>query len=116
MPSPGEIILWLVVGGFAGSLVGGIASFRWRGYGPLINTSLGVAGATVGGALFKVFRIDLGLSELKVTFEDLIAAVVGSTFVLLAVWGLRTKKKILFWVTTLIALAAVVVAVVYLSK
>jgi hypothetical protein len=30
-------------------------------------------GALVGGFLFRLFHIDLGLGEIKITFEDLIS-------------------------------------------
>ena len=38
-------------------------------------------GAVVGGLIFRLLRIDLGLGEIKITFEDLISAFVGSLFV-----------------------------------
>jgi hypothetical protein len=43
----------------------------------------------VGGLLFWLFGIDLGLGELKVTFEDLISAFVGSLLCIGAWWLIR---------------------------
>ena len=83
-----------------------------RGFGLITNTLLGVAGAAVGGLLFKMFNIDLGLGEMKVTFEQLVAALIGSIVVLVIVWGVRTKKKLLFWI---IAAGAVILVVVLLA-
>ena len=112
----GEILFWLIIGGFVGALVGRMATGTKEGFGRFTNTMLGVAGALVGGALFKIFRIDLGLGELKVTLEDLMAALIGAVVVLLAVWGVRTKKKLWFWVSAAGVVIVVVVALVLLSR
>lgn len=112
----GEFVIWLIVGGFIGSMVGRLATRSKEGYGRIINTLLGMAGAIVGGALFQIFKIDLGLGELKVTFEDLVAAFVGSVFLLVIVWGVRTKKKLLFWLSTAAAVIFVVVVLSQLSR
>jgi uncharacterized membrane protein YeaQ/YmgE (transglycosylase-associated protein family) len=90
------VIVWLIVGGLAGTLAGRLVTFSKEGLGRLTNLAVGMAGAVIGGGLFKVFNIDLGLGELKVTFEDLIAAFVGSLLCILAVWIIRkyrAKKK-----------------------
>ena len=46
----------------------------------------------LGGELFKLFRINFGLGELKVTFEDLIAAFLGSLLVIFA-WRIIARLK-----------------------
>ena len=112
----GEIVLWLMIGSLIGAFVGRLVKQDRRGYGWIFNTLLGVAGAVVGGGLFKVFRIDLGLGEMKVTFEQLIAALFGSVVVLIVVWGVRTKKKLLFWVGATCTVVAVVVLLSVLSR
>lgn len=56
------------------------------------NLLLGMIGAVIGGELFKLFRIDFGLGELKVTFEDLIAGFLGSLLVIL-LWRTVAKFK-----------------------
>jgi uncharacterized membrane protein YeaQ/YmgE (transglycosylase-associated protein family) len=78
----GQFIIWIIVGGFAGTLAGRIVTFKKAGLGRWVNLLVGMIGAAIGGALFKIFRIDLGLGELKVTFEDLIAAFLGSLLVI----------------------------------
>ena len=114
--SIGEIVLWLIVGGLVGSMVGRLVRWRREGYGPIANISLGVAGALVGGALFNLFKVDLGLGELKVTFEDLIAALFGSIVVLVIVWGVRTKKKIFFWISTVVVVALAITLISWLTR
>ncbi|HEY2422600.1 MAG TPA: GlsB/YeaQ/YmgE family stress response membrane protein [Chthoniobacterales bacterium] len=90
--SIGQIIVWIIVGGFAGNLVGRAVTWKKEGLGRWTNLLVGIVGAFIGGELFKLFRIDLGLGDLKVTFEDLIAAFVGSLLVILA-WRIITRPR-----------------------
>jgi uncharacterized membrane protein YeaQ/YmgE (transglycosylase-associated protein family) len=88
----GQIIVWMIVGGFAGTLAGRAVTFKKQGLGRWPNLLVGMIGAVIGGELFKLFRIDLGLGELKVTFEDLIAAFLGSLLVIL-LWRTVARFK-----------------------
>lgn len=74
----GKIVVWLIVGALAGTLAGRVMTFSKRGFGFWTNMGIGMIGALVGGFLFWSFHIDLGLAEIKITFEDLISAFVGS--------------------------------------
>ena len=74
----GQLIVWLIVGALAGSLAGWAMEGRKRGFELLNNLLLGVDGAGVGGAVFELLNINLGLGQLTIAFEDLIAAFVGS--------------------------------------
>src|SRR6266536_4662015 len=76
--SIGEIIVWLIIGALAGTLAARLMTFTKRGFGLWVNMGVGMLGALVGGFLFRLFQIDLGLGEIKITFEDLISAFVGS--------------------------------------
>jgi uncharacterized membrane protein YeaQ/YmgE (transglycosylase-associated protein family) len=82
----GPIIVWLIVGGLAGTLAGRLVTFKKEGLGRWTNIGVGLVGALIGGGLFKVFHIDLGLGEIKITFEDLIAAFLGSLLFIVAWW------------------------------
>ena len=86
-PYLGPILVWLIVGGFAGTLAGRLVTFKKEGLGRWTNLGVGLVGALIGVGLFKLFHIDLGLGEIKITFEDLIAAFVGS-LLLIVVWWL----------------------------
>jgi uncharacterized membrane protein YeaQ/YmgE (transglycosylase-associated protein family) len=88
----GQIIVWIIVGCFAGTLAGRAVTFKKQGLGRWTNLLVGMAGAVIGGELFKLFRIDFGLGELKVTFEDLIAAFLGSLLVIFA-WRIIVRIK-----------------------
>ncbi|RBP35383.1 putative membrane protein YeaQ/YmgE (transglycosylase-associated protein family) [Roseimicrobium gellanilyticum] len=87
----GKIIVWLIVGAIAGTMAGRLATFSKQGFGYWTNFGLGMLGALIGGMLFRVLRIDLGLGELKITFEDLIAAFTGSLLLVVA-WRFFRKR------------------------
>ncbi len=85
----GKVIVWLIVGALAGTLAGRLVTFKKEGLGWWTNLGIGMVGALVGGYLFSLFNIDLGLGELKVTFEDLISAFAGSLLCIVAWWLIR---------------------------
>lgn len=66
--SVGQIIVWIMVGGFAGTLAGRAVIWKKEGLGRWTNLLVGIVGAVLGGEVFQVLRIDLGLGALKVTF------------------------------------------------
>jgi uncharacterized membrane protein YeaQ/YmgE (transglycosylase-associated protein family) len=88
----GQFIIWIIVGGFAGTLAGRVVTFKKEGLGRWVNLLVGMVGAAIGGALFKLLKIDFGLGELKVTFEDLIAAFLGSLLVIF-LWRIIVMLK-----------------------
>ena len=60
----------------AGTVAARLVTFSKEGLGRWVNVGVGMAGALVGGYLFGLLNIDLGLGEIKITFEDLISAFV----------------------------------------
>lgn len=90
--SIGEIIVWIIVGGLAGSVAGALVRRKKEGYGRWRNFGIGMAGAVIGGILFKVFKIDLGLGDLAITFDDLVSALLGSFLLLLVLWIIRKSR------------------------
>jgi len=86
----GKIVVWLIVGALAGTLAGRVMTFSKRGFGFWSNMAIGMIGALVGGFLFWLFGIDLRLAEIKITFEDLISAFVGSLLCIL-IWRLGRR-------------------------
>ncbi len=80
-----QIIVWVIIGALAGSLVGTVIKRTREGFGRWTNLGVGLIGAAVGGFLFDLFQIDLGLGELAISFEDLLAAFVGSLIFLAGV-------------------------------
>ncbi len=92
----GNIIVWLIVGALAGTLIGMLIKGRKKGFGIFTNIGIGMAGALIGGAIFRVLGIDLGLGRIAISFEDLIAACLGSLIFVfgLWIWNLFRKDKV----------------------
>jgi uncharacterized membrane protein YeaQ/YmgE (transglycosylase-associated protein family) len=86
-----QVIVWLVAGGLSGTVVGMLVTRSKTGFGPWANIGIGLMGALIGSALFSLFRIDLGLYDLTISVQDLLAAFVGSFVFLGAVWIARRR-------------------------
>jgi uncharacterized membrane protein YeaQ/YmgE (transglycosylase-associated protein family) len=86
MPSLDQFIVWIVVGLVGGGLVGALATWERGGFGLLRNLGLGLAGAVVGGLLFRMFGWLPSLDKVAVSLRDIVAAVVGSLIVLTTLW------------------------------
>lgn len=85
-----EVIAWLIVGALAGSLAGMLVKRRKEGFGYLVNLGVGLVGALIGGFLFKLLNINLGLlGAITITSEEVVAAVCGALIFLAIIWGLR---------------------------
>ena len=59
-----DVIVWLVVGSLAGSLTAMLITRTRTGFGRRTNLGVGLAGALIGGLVFHLFNINLGLSAL----------------------------------------------------
>lgn len=89
-----QIIVWFVIGAIAGSLAGLIVKRSSKGFGPFTNLGIGLVGALVGGFLFWLLGIDLGLGDISVSLEDVVAAFVGSIlFLILLRWIRKSRQK-----------------------
>lgn len=73
-----QVIVWLIIGALAGSLTGMLMKREKKGFGLFSNLLIGLIGALIGGFLFDLLNINLGLGQLTISFEDLIAAFAGS--------------------------------------
>lgn len=87
-----QIVVWLIVGALAGSLAGMVAKRSKRGFGWMSNLGIGLVGAIVGGLLFRLFRLDLGLGNISVSLEDVVAAFVGSVLFMILLRWIRKRK------------------------
>jgi uncharacterized membrane protein YeaQ/YmgE (transglycosylase-associated protein family) len=93
MPSIDQLIVWIVVGLIGGGLAGLIVKWDREGFGTLRNLGLGLAGALVGGLLFRLFGLFPALDKFAVSLRDIVAAVVGSLIVLAALWLWQRSKR-----------------------
>lgn len=86
MFSVDQVIVWIVVGLLGGGLVGALMTWERGGFGLWRNLALGLAGAIIGGLLFRIFGIWSGLDKIAISLRDIVSAVVGSLLVLAALW------------------------------
>jgi uncharacterized membrane protein YeaQ/YmgE (transglycosylase-associated protein family) len=93
MPSLAEWIVWIVVGLVGGSLAGLLITWDRGGFGFFRNLGLGLAGALVGGLLFRLFGIFTALDRVSISLRDVVAAMAGSLLVLAALWVWRLFKR-----------------------
>lgn len=81
-----QIIVWIIVGLLGGSLAGLLAKGEKRGFGVWKNLVLGLAGALVGGLLFRLLGLLPNLDSVTISLRDVVAAFVGSLLVLGVLW------------------------------
>jgi uncharacterized membrane protein YeaQ/YmgE (transglycosylase-associated protein family) len=86
MPTIDQFIVWIVVGLLGGSLAGLIITWDREGFGMVRNLAIGLAGALVGGLLFRLFGLLPQLDRIAISLRDVISAVIGSLIVLTVYW------------------------------
>ena len=86
MPSIDQIIVWIIVGLLGGSLAGPLMTWERRGLGLFRNLAVGLAGALIGGLLFRMLGLFPGLDKVSISLRDVVAAFLGSLIVLVALW------------------------------
>ena len=85
-----DVITWLIVGALAGSLAGMLIKRRKEGFGHVVNLGIGLVGALIGGFLFRILRIDLGiLGQISINLREVVAGFLGSLVFLAIIWGVR---------------------------
>lgn len=92
MPSLDQLIVWIVVGLIGGGLAGLLITWDREGFGLIRNLGLGLAGAVVGGLIFRIFGLLPGLDKIAISLRDIVAAVVGSLIVLLVLWLFQRSR------------------------
>jgi uncharacterized membrane protein YeaQ/YmgE (transglycosylase-associated protein family) len=90
----GKIIVWLILGAFAGTLAGRLVTFSKQGLGFWTHLLVGMIGAVVGGGIFWVLGINLGGGEIKITLNDLVSAFAGALLCLLIWRFIRRPGKV----------------------
>lgn len=93
MPSLAQFIVWIIVGLIGGSLAGFVIKWDRAGFGTFRNLALGLAGAFVGGLLFRLFGLFPGLDKIAISLRDVVAALVGSLILLTALWIWQRYKS-----------------------
>lgn len=93
MPSLDQLVVWIIVGLLGGSLAGLLTTWERRGFGLFRNLAVGLAGALVGGLLFRMLGLLPGLDKVSISLRDVVAALVGSLIVLVALWLWQRSQK-----------------------
>ena len=88
-----DLAVWLIVGALAGSLAGLAVKRTKKGFGPFANLGIGLAGALIGGFLFDLVQIDLGLANISISLQDVLAAFVGSLLFLAGLHYFRRWQR-----------------------
>ncbi|HYD15751.1 MAG TPA: GlsB/YeaQ/YmgE family stress response membrane protein [Hyphomicrobium sp.] len=87
-----QIVVWTIIGLISGSLVGLVVMGERKGFGLLANLALGLAGALVGGILFRMLGLFPGLEQVTISLRDIVSAVIGSALVLIGLWIYRSRN------------------------
>jgi uncharacterized membrane protein YeaQ/YmgE (transglycosylase-associated protein family) len=91
--NPDEVIAWLIVGALAGSLAGMIVKRHRAGFGRILNLAVGLIGAVIGGVVFKMLHINLGVvGSITITSEEVVEAFLGALLFLAVVWFVRKMR------------------------
>jgi uncharacterized membrane protein YeaQ/YmgE (transglycosylase-associated protein family) len=91
--TPSEIIVWLIVGGLAGSFAGLVVTRKKEGFGRYTNLGIGLVGALIGGFLFDILDLGHGLGDFSISLKDLLSAFVGSLLFLTLVWLIKRRRR-----------------------
>ena len=86
-----QIVVWIVVGAIAGSLAGSVVTGKWEGLGRWTSLGIGLVGALIGVAIFRLFGIWPGLEAFSISLRDVVAAIIGSLIFLAALWFARSR-------------------------
>lgn len=86
MPSIDQAIVWIIVGLLGGGLAGLVITWDRHGFGLLRNLAVGLAGAVLGGLLFRGLGLAPNLDRISVSLRDVVAAFAGSLLVLGILW------------------------------
>ena len=89
-----EIAVWLIVGLIGGSLAGLVVKGQRRGFGLKINVVLGLAGAIVGGLLFRLLGLLPSLDKISISLRDIVAALAGSLLILALYWLWKRRSAV----------------------
>jgi uncharacterized membrane protein YeaQ/YmgE (transglycosylase-associated protein family) len=88
-----QLIVWVVIGLVGGTLAGLIVTRQRRGFGFFRNLGLGLAGALIGGGVFRVFGLLPSLDRIAISMRDVVAAFAGSLLLLIVLWVWQYFRK-----------------------
>ena len=81
-----QIVVWIILRLHGRIHAGLLAKGEKRGFGIWKNLGLGLAGALVGGLLFRLLGLLPSLEGITISLRDVVSAFFGSILVLLGLW------------------------------
>lgn len=87
-----QVIVWLIIGGIAGWMVGTVVTGKWGGLGRWCGLGVGLVGALIGGLIFGLFNIWPGLDSISISLGDIVSAFSGSLLFLLILWIIQKVR------------------------
>ena len=72
-----QIFVWILIGLIAGSIVGLVVKGDRKGFGYFSNLIIGLAGAFVGGLLFRMFGLLPSLDQVSISLRDVFPQSLG---------------------------------------
>ena len=88
-----QIITWAIIGLLGGSLAGLLIRRERRGFGLTANLGVGLAGALIGGFIFRIFGILPALDRISISLRDIVSALAGALLVCLALWWWNQRTR-----------------------
>ncbi|WP_454002103.1 GlsB/YeaQ/YmgE family stress response membrane protein [Afipia felis] len=85
-------IVWIVIGLIGGSIATRLTTWTNEGYGVWRNLAIGLAGAVIGGFLFRLFGWLPSLDQVSISLRDIVSSVVGSLVMLTILWRIAKIK------------------------
>lgn len=87
-----QLIVWLIVGVLAGSLVSLVLTGSREGLGRWTGLGIGLVGALIGGVLFRFLNIFPGLESVSISLRDVVAAFIGALIFLGILWLINKNR------------------------
>lgn len=88
-----QVAVWLIIGLIGGTLAGIVVKRERAGFGFWMNLGTGLAGALVGGLLFRGLDLLPVLDQVSISARDVVAAFVGSLLFVLGWWLWRVYSR-----------------------
>lgn len=87
-----QILSWVILALLSGSLVGIVLTRQRGGLGRWRNFGVGLIGALIGALIVGLFRLDLGVFSVTITFTGLLFSIVGALIFVLGLHLLRRRR------------------------
>ena len=91
--TPDQIVAWVIMGVLVGAVAGMAAGLKSTGLGKLGALMLGLVGASIGGIIVQVGRLDFGWGPVLIRYEELLFSFVGALFLIAVGKYLRSKSR-----------------------